>query len=475
MNKNNSKTNNKMKKYIAILIIGLFLLPFIGQSQGTKSTYFIEGAPYNHQNNPAFYNDLNYFGIGISNFNIGTKSNIGLKKFIFPYDDPDGNKSLTTFLSPSVSADDFLNGLEDNNFFNFNLSENILGFGFRGFGGFNTFDVNIKSNTYLNLPYDLFNFLKNGANSSEGSEYQMGNLRMMSTNYAEVAFGHSRRFIDKLTVGAKIKVLVGLAAIDANLEQMDISMSVEEWSIESNGYLRVAGTGPEFVTDSENAIENFELNSPGPGGFGAAIDLGASYEVIDGLTVSAAILDLGSIAWSNTISGVTDNEKITFNGFDDIVLASSDETTEGGIGEQGDQLQDDLMNMANFYDDGTVSDFSTSLNPTVNLGAEYVIPYVKQISVGLLFSSQTNEFYTNNETRFFANISASKWFDISANYALTTLGNSYGWVLNFHPKGVNLFLGSDFMVTDVTPQYIPLNNINSNVFFGLNFAIGKRR
>lgn len=464
-----------MKKYIIILVIGLFLLPFIGRSQGIKSMYFLEGAPYNHQNNPAFYNDLNYFGIGISNLNIGTQSNIGIKKFLFENPDATSQYPLTTFMDKQISSDQFLSGLEENNFFNFNLSANILGFGFRGFGGFNTFDINIKSNTSVNLPYELFNFLKNGANSLAGSEYNMGNLRVISTNYTEVAFGHSHRFLDKITVGAKVKALIGLAAIDANLEQMDITMSPEEWSIQSNGYLNVAGTGPQFVTDNENAIENVDFNSPGPGGYGVAIDLGASYEVIEGLTVSAAVLDLGTIAWDNAISGATDNDKITFSGFDEIVLAASDENTNSGIGDQGDQLQDDLMNMANFYDNGTLSDFETVLNPIINVGVEYEIPYVKQISVGILYSAQTNELYTNEETRFFANLSPTKWFDLSANYAMTTLGESYGCVMNFHPKGINFFIGSDFMITDVSPQYIPLNNLNSNIFFGFNIALGKRR
>ena len=463
-----------MKIYIILIIIGLFLLPLLGQSQGNKSTYFLEGTPYNHENNPAFSNDLNYFGIGISNFNLNTQSNIGIKKFLFVNPDPTSQYKLTTFMDPSISADDFLSGLVDNNTFNINLSENILGVGFRSFGGFNTIGINIKSNTFINLPYELFNFLKNGASNLSGSSYNISNLRMMSTNYAEIAFGHSHKFMDKLTVGAKVKALIGLAAIDAKLDQLDITMSQTEWSIQSNGYLNVSGTGPEFVTDADNAIENFDINTPGLGGYGVAIDLGAVFEPIEGLKVSAAILDLGSIKWSNTLVGETDNEKITFGGFEDMVLVGGEED-ESAVGDQGKQLQDDLTKMANFYDNGTTTDHSTTLSSTINVGAEYQIPVVKMITVGALYSRQSNEFFTNNEERLYINLSPTKWFDLSANYALTTLGDSYGFVMNFHPKGINFFIGSDFMVTDVTPQFVPINNLNTSLFFGFNIALGKRR
>ena len=464
-----------MKRYIVILILGIFLLPLTSKGQGIKSTYFLEGAPFNHQNNPAFSNDLNYFGFGISNFSFSTQSNIGIKKFVFPYDDPNGQQTLTTFLNPNISSTDFLSGLESNNFFNINLSENILGFGFRGFGGFNTFGINIKSSTSVNLPYDLFNFLKNGASSLQGSEYHMGNLRFMSTNYAEIAFGHSHKFLDKITVGAKIKALIGLAAIDGNLEQMDIYLSPEKWELQSNGYLNVAGTGPQFVTTDDNAIENFEFANPGPGGYGLAVDLGATFEPIEGLTVSAAILDLGSISWANTISGITDNEKITFSGFEDIILAAAEDNNQGALGDQGTQLQDDLIGMANFYDNGTTTDYTTVLNSTLNVGAEYQIPVVKIISVGALYSYQSNEMFTNQETRLFANLSPTKWFDLSVNYATSSLGDSFGGVLNFHPKGINFFIGSDFIPTSYSPQYYPLDNLNINLFFGFNIAMGKRR
>ena len=47
--------------------------------------------------------------------------------------------------------------------------------------------------------------MKNGVASETGSSYNVKNVIIVSTNYAEIAFGHSREINERLTVGAKVK------------------------------------------------------------------------------------------------------------------------------------------------------------------------------------------------------------------------------------------------------------------------------
>ena len=64
--------------------------------------------------------------------------------------------------------------------------------------------------------------------------------------------------------------------------------------------------------DSEhNYINDIDIDSPGISGFGFGIDLGASYKILNNLTVSAAILDLGFINWSksNTTIATTNSQQ----------------------------------------------------------------------------------------------------------------------------------------------------------------------
>ena len=46
--------------------------------------------------------------------------------------------------------------------------------------------------------------------------------------------------------------------------------------------------------------------------------------------------------------------------------------------------------------------------------------------------------------------------------------------LNFTPKGVTLFFGSDYMVTRVTPQWIPTGRATASFNLGMNIPIGRR-
>lgn len=53
--------------------------------------------------------------------------------------------------------------------------------------------------------------------------------------------------------------------------------------------------GKDYVTDFD-----FDSGKLGIAGYGFGIDLGASYKILDNLTVSASVLDLGFISWSKS-------------------------------------------------------------------------------------------------------------------------------------------------------------------------------
>ena len=45
-------------------------------------------------------------------------------------------------------------------------------------------------------------------------------MGMYSNSYAEIALGHSRKIMDKLTVGAKVKFLLGIYNADFHINDM---------------------------------------------------------------------------------------------------------------------------------------------------------------------------------------------------------------------------------------------------------------
>ena len=132
--------------------------------------------------------------------------------------------------------------------------------------------------------------------------------------------------------------------------------------------------------------------------------------------------------------------------------------------------------MLEFNYDGVEKE-NTRLNTTMYLGAEYNLPYYRPLSVGILYSHCFSPFISNKwyEVRGFLNIAPLKWFEATVNYGYGTYGTSLGWMLNFHPAAINFFIGSDFMVTKVTPQFLPVDDLNAHITFGLNIALGKRK
>lgn len=442
-------------------------------AQALNSGYFTDGYLFKHQLNPALESDKSYFSIPVlGNMNFGVMGNVGLANFIYPTSD----NRLTTFMNSSVSADDFLGGLRNINKMSLNLNTSIISMGFRGWGGFNTLDIGLRSSSSIYIPKDFFEFMKVGQ-SAETPVYDLGSMGMSTSNYVEVAFGHSRQITKKLRVGAKFKVLLGGMYANFNLSNTKITLSEDKWEVMANGEMNIAMAGLNVPTKQESGadynegegtlvdLDNIEMGTPGLGGFGLALDLGATYEVMDHLTVSAAIKDLGFMGWSNNTYASTNNEAWTFEGFKDL---SMNEDDGNSLDDQLEALTDDFEDYANLHRRSTGGKLNRALAATLNIGAEYELPMYDKLSFGFLSSTRINGKYSWSEGRFSANISPLSWFEAGINYGVTSYGSTMGWIVNFHPKVLSLFVGMDYIVGKVSKQYIPLNNMNMNLNFGLN-------
>lgn len=473
----------------------------MAQATGNRSSYFLEGSVYRHELNPAFQGERNYVGMpALGNFSVGAQGTAGLGDFLYVKD----NGDLMTFMHPDVSAKTFLNDLPRRTKLGINLNENILSTGFFAWGGFNTFGLSIKSGTRFSSPDDLFKFMKSGVDSPEGTHYKVNDLSILSTNYAELAFGHSRALTDQLTVGAKVKFLVGLAKATVKIDQLDIKATPESWVITPNGaeaYLSAKGlitptkgeTGnyaeSDYVRDAygnptsqlkpgaENLLSyddiDFDDNNIGPTGFGMAFDFGATYKWNDDWTFSASLLDLGFIHWNNTVKATMSNS-FEFDGFHEIPVEDTD-GNPNSIDNQVDSYLDDLEGLSKFTKEGEGLKRNTALAATLHLGAEYTLPVYDRLKFGGLWTTRFQGRHTWTEARVSANVSPLTWFEASLNYALSSFGSSTGLMLNFHPRGFNFFLAADVPMGKYAKKYaIPTNRFNANFNMGINFTFGPK-
>lgn len=446
-------------------------------AQTINSAYFTEDYKFRHMLNPAFGNEQNYVSIpALGNISVNTHGNFGYQDVIMsnPMYPSLSDKKMTTFLNPYISAEDALSGFSTgNNRITGDASLTILSAGFKAFGGYNTIEINSRTTTGVSLPYELFEFAKNTGNHS----YNIGDINAHAQSFAEIAFGHSRQINDKLRLGAKLKVLVGLGRADVKMRSMKADLTAEDkWTITGEATTDVSMKGFSYVSEEKEyniegsgtyeRVNDVDLDGVGVGGFGMAIDLGGVYEINEDWTVSASVLDLGFISWTNDMLAENRSKSFVFNGFHDVSVTSDrGEEIDTKVDRYGDQLAD----FANLTDMGDKGGRSTGIGATINVGAEYTLPVYRKVSFGALCTSRINGAYSWTEGRLSANYAPLNWLDGGVSFAVNSFTTSMGWVLNLHPKGYNFFIGMDHILGKTSKEMIPLSS-NASLTVGMNIT-----
>lgn len=452
-------------------------------AQGLNSGYFTEDYKFRHNMNPAFGNDQNYISIpALGNLNVRTQGNFGLGDVLF--DNPrygiDSDKNKTTFMNPYISTDEALKGFSSgNNRINADVDITILSAGFKAFGGYNTISIDARTNVGASLPYSLFEFAKNTGNKT----YDIDNVNIHAQGFAQIALGHSRNIGKNLRVGAKMKLLFGVARGDVMIDGLRADLAgADKWTMSGKAVANVSMKGfrykekeKEYKEEGKGSyryVNDVDVDGGGLGGFGLAFDLGAAYRINEDWTVSAALLDLGFISWSNNMQAVNKQETFVFDGFHDIAAKKNDSNgnkKDNSFSSQGDRYSDQLANFANLSDDGDKGGRTAGIGATVNVGCEYTFPLYRKLRFGFLSSTRINGKYSWTEGRLSANVAPLKWIDGGINFAVNSFTTSCGWILNLHPKGMNVFVGMDHILGKTSKEFIPLSS-NASVNLGFNVA-----
>lgn len=443
-------------------------------AQDLRSAYFMQTSVNRHQMNPALL-DSAYVGVPLlNNINIGTTGNVGMADFVYKSNRP--GYDLTTFMNPEISAGEFLGNLHDKNRLDVYINYNLFSFAFQAFKGMNSVELNLKSSTNVTLPYELFEFMKE---TGAHEQYSIDNLGIRTQNYLELALGHSHQITDRLKVGAKMKFLIGAAYADFNVEHMDVTMNGDQWSINADAKLATALGKSNFSYDDGNdpatidpnrggkvdGIDDYSFSLPG---FGLAFDFGATYQVLDNLTVSASITDLGFISWKD-VNMASSRGEYTFDGFTDIWVSGDDESNK--IGDQFENLGDDLNRVFSIYDDGKGKK-TQGLAATLNIGAEYTMPFYDKFRVGFLYTSRIHGRYSYHQGMLSAAVRPVKWFEANLNTSGSSTGWQLGGMLSFYVNKFNFYLASDRMIWGKFGKpFIPLNRANTNISLGFNIPM----
>jgi len=442
------------------------------------------------QTNPMFYNFrsvaqssfLNPAHVSRQAFTIGLFDNFnhistpGISAYDILRNDETAEQSIEKILNNSSYH------LKDIHLYN---EINPFFLGFRIKKNYFSFAIQNSVSTNIGLPKDLLSLLYYGnANSTQtfNKDIVLSDLQLKSRTYTSLSASFTREFGEKLTIGIRGKYHVGLT--DLSLERNNTTIKTDSGSensykiTASTDYL-LRGAGITRIEDLQSQLANSTTGSAStnlltdfgqnlfknPIGSGFSIDLGADYKFNKKLSVSASILDLGSITWKEARS-YSQKGTFIFEGFntDDPSTIDSAEFA---------QLQDSLNRVFEPKQD-TINAYTTRLNPRFYIGMNYQL--FKSGSIGLVGYGETwnGKFYPGASISYTQRL--WRLMDLRVNYNIYRGNNQNvgaGIAVNLAPISIYM-LSDNIMGWAPTDGTLRLDGRYTTVRFGVNINIGGR-
>lgn len=433
-------------RYITIAVI-LLLMPLLAGAQALKGSYFIESSVNRHRLNPAFAPRANYFQLpGIGNFSTGIVSNLDMPSFLYPK-----NGQLLTFLHKDVSMQEFDKRFPKHPHLDMDVNTTFFSFGFyTKQNSFWNFDLDMRVMADVDLPHDLFRFLKKGTGTT-GESFNIANTNMYATGALQAAVGYSRDIIKGLRVGAKVRVIAPVAYVGLNLENVSLTTGADKWNISTEGYAYAALQGLDVNLSEPNTIPEVEfdvmkfLANKALAGFGYSFDLGVEYRYkmdgfFNGFRVSAAVTDLGMIHYNkDAVHAFKSAGSVDWIGFQNVSLDDTD--FEASL----DDFVSNAQGLLNLEKEVQGESFARSTMPRIYAGLE--VPFMwDRMSLGLLYSARKSHSYFRQELTASLNLKPLKWLALGANYSFLNTAHTIGWIIELTPKiGPTLYVGGDYL------------------------------
>ena len=268
----------KTIKYIVTLLL-IFTITNIGKAQNTNTLYFMDNIAERNNINPAFTPNCNFYLDFI--FLPNLYMNFGNNNFIFNDFIYNQNGTPSLFLNSQQNIDQFYNSLNPSTEIKFNFGLNILSFGFKVKKHYFTFDMGVNAETYAYMPRDIFKLALYGAQDPHGvNKFDFSTLGIDASLYSKVGLGYMYQINNKWQIGVKAKFLMGYANISTQINQMELGISRQSWTLETDGAIKASlplhistNEDGSFDASSINMLTTKELISLlyNPAGIGGAI------------------------------------------------------------------------------------------------------------------------------------------------------------------------------------------------------------
>ncbi|ADQ78993.1 hypothetical protein Palpr_0841 [Paludibacter propionicigenes WB4] len=482
-----------MKHIIAALIV-LFLIEVLNnaiRAQQVSTLYFMENSPERNYLNPAFQPLTQFYLslpiIGFTQLDVGNNS-LALKDFIYRRNDQN-----ITFLNKNGDVGSFYRNIRHNMVIRTDLQTNLLTFGLRHEQTYWNFSLSEKVNGMAAIPKDAFKLALYGTPDINANNYNFATLQTDMTAYTELAAGFSRQEDEQLTIGAKLKLLLGNVNISNTNKAARLYAGIDKWVLNLNGSVNVSAPVAYRVDSGYQSVSVSSNNRVGdwlkPAGVGAGVDVGAVYRLNDKLTLSGAITDLGFIRWTKNTQNFNYTSDLTYDG---ITQQTANGTNFQNIIDKittGNYVSDSLNNVLQtaIVSRRSNNHYFTGTTAKINLGAEYAL-FDNALSLGLLSFSSIFKRTITEELTASINYRPAHWINASLSYsAFNGCFGSLGAGLGLKTGFIHWLVAADYIPAEratFSPSYIspnyptfkilaPYNIPRFNLAIGMSIVIDK--
>ena len=462
-----------------LLMSVLAAMAVTAHGQQLRTSYFMEGTHYRLQLNPAMTPSRGYVNLpALGNTGASFYSNaLGVNDVVDILKNSDGDDYYT--------SNSFMKRVKDNNQAVASVGSELIGAGWWHDDAFMSVNIGVKVNGTMQVPGSLFTFMRDmrGLNENDYSNYSrsIGHEKLDLTAYTEIGFGYARPVSDRVTLGARVKGLlghgnihlkVGEATVKTNLKGVpedfswtdgDLSELVDvegSASIDVDADLETSFEGLDLLNNGKSYIDEvkFKASRMGVAGYGAAIDAGFSWRATNQLTISASVVDLGFICWSKGCTQVaySNDEDMKFN---TETMENIDYFAE--IVGSDSPINTDILRLE--IDPQGAKSRTTHLASTMTVGADYAFEGDK-VRLGALYSRYNNDLKAQDEITLSVNLHPSSLVDVAFSYSpLLCGGQSAGVALKVGP----VLLGTDYI-------YFGKNSKACNALVGISIPLGRK-
>jgi len=459
------------------LLLGMILCVAVGATAQTNTFYFMDGVPTRHSMNPAFMpNTAWYWNIIFPSLYFEGGTNVFALKDIFMKNDVE----WVTFLHPSRDKNKLYKQIMCTTELGTRFKLDFINFGFRvKEKNYFTFDLGLRGDVSVYIPKDMFKLTFYGTPDEHGeNKFNLKNFGVNAAIYSELGLGYMRKISDKVNFGFKLKGLVGFDGAFSKIKKMNLSASKSAWEMDWQGDAYAMFPMTYNPSDTTFKFSDDWKKWVTPKGFGAAIDLGVTYEPIKNLVISAAVTDLGFIHWNKP------NDMVHFKGknsfaFKGIEYKYGDDFADDFWSNVWDTLKNDLA--GNWEVNMGGKKVNQMLTANINVGIEYGV-LDNKISFGALSNTRINQTRVIEELTLAVNFRPVDWFKTYFSYTfLDGKYNNIGWGVNLRMGPVNTYLVLDYIPlnwikysdSNVSKVPIPYGTSRFNVQMGLTFNFGR--